>query len=75
MPSRASTHNNDVRRVSMDYAAERWGVSVATIRRLVASGRIKGYRLNRRIIRIDLNEVDAVFRPITTIATLDGGAE
>lgn len=50
--------------VSQDAAAERWDVSVDTIRRLISAGKITGYRLNGRIIRVDLAEVDAAFRPI-----------
>ncbi len=45
--------------VRQEVAAERWDVSVDTIRRLIASGKITGYRLNRRVIRVDLDEVDA----------------
>lgn len=54
--------------ISQPAAAERWDVSVDTIRRLIAAGRITGYRLNNRIIRVDVAEVDAAFRPIPTVA-------
>lgn len=47
-------------------AAHRWAVSVDTIRRLISLGKIAGYRLNGRIIRVDVSEVDACFRPIPT---------
>lgn len=50
-----------------EVAAERWDVSVDTIRRMIRDGKITGYRLNRRIIRVDLDEVDAMFRPIPTV--------
>jgi len=53
--------------ISQETAAARWNVSVDTIRRLIASGKITGYRLNRRIIRVDLGEVDACFKPIPTV--------
>ena len=57
----------DARRfVSQQDAADRWGVSVDTIRRLIASGKVTGRRLNSRIVRVDLAEVDACFRPIPT---------
>jgi len=52
--------------VALDTAAERWDVSTDTIRRLISTGKITGYRLNGRIIRVDLAEVDAAFRPIPT---------
>ena len=52
--------------VSQEDAAARWGVSVDTIRRLIRQGKLTGYRLNNRIIRVDLAEVDACFQPIPT---------
>lgn len=69
MPTRKSPPALDEskRFVSQDAAAERWDVSVDTIRRMIASGKITGYRLNGRIIRVDLAEVDAAFRPIPTV--------
>lgn len=68
MPRKATApaHDRAPQRVRMDVAAERWDVSVDTIRRLVSSGRVTGYRLNNRVIRVDLAEVDACFRTIPT---------
>lgn len=40
------------------YAA----VSGRTIRRCIAAGRIKGYRLGPRVLRVDLDELDALLR-------------
>ncbi|WIY81392.1 excisionase family DNA-binding protein [Propionimicrobium sp. PCR01-08-3] len=50
--------------VSPELAAARWNVSVDTIRRLIRSGRVDAYRLNGRIIRVNLAQVDAAFEPI-----------
>ena len=50
--------------VTQAQAAARWGVHVDTIRRLVAAGKVTGYRLNHRVIRVSVAEVDACFRPI-----------
>ena len=50
--------------IRQEAAAERWDVSVDTIRRMISSGKITGYRLNNRIVRVDVAEVDAAFRPI-----------
>lgn len=50
--------------IRQEAAAERWDVSVDTIRRMIAAGKVTGYRLNNRIIRVDVAEVDAAFRPI-----------
>jgi excisionase family DNA binding protein len=49
---------------SVDGAAEYAGVSTKTIRRWISAGIITGYRMGPRLIRIDLNEIDAMLRPI-----------
>nr|NLI50744.1 helix-turn-helix domain-containing protein [Propionibacterium sp.] len=49
---------------SQQQAAARWGVSVDTVRRLISDGRVTGYRLNARVIRVRAAEVDACFQPI-----------
>ena len=54
------------RYISQQEAAERWSVSVDVVRRLISAGKVTGYRLNNRIIRLDVAEVDAAFRPIPT---------
>ncbi len=35
-----------------------------TLRRYIASGRLTGYRVGPRLVRVDLNELDANLRPI-----------
>lgn len=50
---------------TMQSAAERTGLSVKSIRRRVAEGKLTGYRLGQRIIRLDPAEVDAMFVPTT----------
>ena len=52
---------------SQDAAAHRWDVSVDTIRRLISAGKLTGYRLNGRVIRVDLAEVDTCFKPIPAV--------
>lgn len=52
--------------ITQEAGAERWHVSVDTVRRLISSGKLTGYRLNGRIIRIDQDELDACFKPIPT---------
>lgn len=44
-------------------AARYVGVTPRTIRQWIAEGRITGYRINERVIRVDLNEIDAAMRP------------
>jgi excisionase family DNA binding protein len=56
--------------ISQADAAARWSVSVDTIRRLIASGKLTGFRINARIIRVDVAELDECFRPIPTVRTV-----
>ena len=61
------TKSRPTRRLdSIHNAAEYLGVSTKTIRRFIASGDLTGYRAGKKIIRVDLNEVDAMLRPIPT---------
>ncbi|MBI3213170.1 MAG: excisionase family DNA-binding protein [Mycobacterium sp.] len=39
------------------------GVTERTIRQMIADGRLKGYRSGSRLVRIDLNELDAAMQP------------
>lgn len=53
------------RYVSLDEAAEYLSVSPLTVRRRIAAGDLTGYRLGRsRTIRIDLDELEGMLRPI-----------
>lgn len=61
-PSRVTTAR---RYVSLDEAAEYLSVSPLTVRRRIAAGDLTGYRLGRsRTIRIDLDELEGMLRPI-----------
>lgn len=51
---------------SIADAAEFAGVNPRTIRRRIADGTLIGYRMGPRLIRVDLNELDALLRPIPT---------
>lgn len=53
---------------SLQEAAERLGVSVSTIRRLVADGKLTGYRLGSRILRVRPEEVDKTLQATTAWA-------
>lgn len=48
---------------SLQDAAIYMGVSVRTIRRWISEGQFKGHRMNDRVIRVDLNEIDDAMRP------------
>ena len=46
-----------------DYAG---GCDERTLRRYIASGKLTAYRMGPRLVRVDLNEVDNLMRPIPT---------
>lgn len=50
--------------VPIPIAAEHLHVTPRTIHNMIADGRIKGYRSSSRLIRVDLNEIDACMKPI-----------
>lgn len=47
------------RYVTIAEAAEYLQVTDRTIRQMIADGRLTGYRSGYRIVRLDLNEIDA----------------
>ncbi|MGA7131645.1 MAG: excisionase family DNA-binding protein [Mycobacterium sp.] len=47
----------------MADAAEYLKVTERTIRQMIADGRLTGYRSGTRLVRVDLNEIDAAMRP------------
>lgn len=51
------------RYVTIAEAAEYLNVTTRTIRQMIADGRLCGYRSGTRIVRVDLNEVDAAMKP------------
>lgn len=54
------------RLASIADAARYTACNPKTIRRRIADGSLTGYRMTSRLIRVDLNEVDALLRPIPT---------
>lgn len=59
------------RLVGINNAAEYADVCSKTIRRWIAAGHVPGYRVGPRLLKVDLNEIDAMLRPISS----SGGAE
>lgn len=51
------------RYVTIAIAAEYLDVTTRTIRQMIADGRLTGYRSGSRLVRLDLNEIDAAMRP------------
>lgn len=50
--------------VDQREAAEYLGVTDRTIRRFIAEGRLPGYRLGNKMLRLDVADLDALMRPI-----------
>ena len=48
---------------SITEAAEYLGVTERTVRQMIADGRLVGYRMGNRFIRLDLDEIDAAMQP------------
>jgi excisionase family DNA binding protein len=55
------------RYASIAEAGRYVGVAPKTIRRLIASGKLTGYHLGSRLIRVDLDQLDAIMTPIPTV--------
>lgn len=59
---------NKPRLVATGVAAKRYSVSNQTVRRWIAAGRITAYRVGPKLIRVDLDEIDAkVMHEIPTV--------
>ena len=56
--------------VSIAAAADHYDVSQQTVRRWIASGKITAYRVGPRLIRLDLDEIEA--KIIHTVPTVLG---
>jgi excisionase family DNA binding protein len=61
-----NTPNKAVRRLeTVNVAAEYVGVHPKTLRKWISTGRLHAYRAGPKLIRIDLDEIDAMLlRPI-----------
>jgi excisionase family DNA binding protein len=70
MPQRqANPHPAAGRRLcSIDDAAAELACSPRTVRRMIASGQLTGYRVGARLLRVDLNEIETVLCVIPTAA-------
>jgi excisionase family DNA binding protein len=64
MPSRHTPRPQ--RLASLEDAASYADLSVRTIRRYIATGRITGYRVGPRLIKVDLDDFDKLAVPIPT---------
>ncbi|MCH5645361.1 excisionase family DNA-binding protein [Gordonia sp. ABSL49_1] len=58
-----STLPSPRRWASIQQTADHLGVTSRTVRSMIADGRLRGYRNGHKVIRVDLNEVDASMTP------------
>jgi excisionase family DNA binding protein len=56
---------NSTRRqyANITEAADYLQVTTRTIRQMINDGRLTGYRNGKRLVRVDLNEIDAAMQP------------
>ncbi len=54
------------RLASVEAAGNYADINARTVRRYIAQGRLTGYRVGPRLIRVDLNELDDMMCPIPT---------
>lgn len=70
MPRKSSPTSRSARvprrYVTLAEAADYLDCNERTIRRMIAAGRITGYQVTPRMIRVDLTELDQVLTPIPT---------
>ena len=52
-------------------AADYADVCDRTIRRWIAAGLLTGYRVGPRLIKVDLDELDRIIRPVPTVGNGD----
>ena len=57
---------------SLATAADRTGVSVKTLRKWIAAGALPGFR-HGRMLRVDPDDIDELFRPVNAIAVRRSG--
>ena len=67
-PRSGSKPSPSLRLVSLAAGAAFADVSVRTLRRYIAQGRLTGYRVGPRLVKVDLNELEQLARPIPSAA-------
>ena len=71
-PARASRRTRPNRPASIagaaEYASGEYGtVSTRTIHRRIADGSLPAWKFGPTLVRVDLDDVDRLFRPIATV--------
>ena len=54
------------RLISLQEAGDYYGVSVKTVRRWIAAGRLEGYRVGPRLLRVRVESLDSATRRLAT---------
>jgi excisionase family DNA binding protein len=54
---------------TLQSAAERLAVDTRTVRRWIAAGRLNAYRTGPRLIRLNVEEVDALLTPVSNFVS------
>ena len=49
--------------ISISDTADYLGVTTRTVRQMIADGRLTGYRLGARVVRLRRDEIDAALQP------------
>ena len=49
--------------VTIPFTADYLDITERTVRQMIADGRLTGYRMNHKLVRLDLNEIDAAMTP------------
>lgn len=57
------------RYLTLAQTAELLSVDTVTIRRWISQGKLRGYRIGGRMIRIKQEDLDQFVRPIPTVGT------
>lgn len=53
--------------VSLADAAEHVGVTTRTLRRWIAAGTLPAYRVGRRLVRVNLEDLEDLLRQVPTV--------
>ena len=69
-PTFAPAVEPKVRRwASITAAAEHYQIGNRTLRQMIYDGKVTGYKLGPQLLRVDLNEIDALMEPTTNGAS------
>lgn len=63
---------SNTRYVPLSVAAEYVCMSEAGMRKFISEGRLTGYRIGKRAIRVDMREVEGLLTPIPTVKVSSG---